>query len=229
VPGGAAYSRGAPERMFKRSDLRLPPSDPAVAPGPGMGDGDPTSAPRPHPVGHLTDLSRLPIRDRDGRLLMVVEAPAGSRLKLKYDPRLGAFTISRPLVLGLAYPFDWGFIPSTRASDGDALDCMALGDAPTYPGVLIPCRAIGLARYTQDDPEGGKQAARQRNDRVIAVPVDAPRWDQLTDARKLPTRIREEIEAFFACAVLLEDKGLRFEGWDGPKAADKAIREATLR
>ncbi len=201
-----------------------------------MSSADPTPAepaePAPHPVAHLTDLSRLPIRDRDGRLLMVVEAPAGSRLKLKYDPRLGAFTISRPLVLGLAYPFDWGFIPSTRASDGDALDCMVLGDAPTYPGVVIPCRAIGLAKYTQDDPEGGgsgKKAVRQRNDRVIAVPLEAPRWDTLTDARRLPTRVRDEIEAFFACAVLLEDKGLRFDGWDGPKAADKVICEATLR
>ncbi len=219
--------------MFKRLDLHLPSTGPMAAVGGGMANADPPAAATSSPlsVPHLTDLSRLPIRDRDGHLLMVVEAPMGSRLKLKYDPRLGAFTISRPLVLGLAYPFDWGFIPSTRASDGDPLDCMMLGDVPTHPGVVIPCRAIGLARYTQDDPEpapSGKRRPRLRNDRVIAVPTDAPRWDALKDARKLPTRLRDEIEAFFACAVMLEDKGLRFDGWDGPKAAEREIRDAMV-
>ncbi len=219
--------------MFKRLDLQLPLIGHAAAVGGGMANAIPPAAdPQPAlPVPHLTDLSRLPIRDRDGHLLMVVEAPMGSRLKLRYDPRLGAFTISRPLVLGLAYPFDWGFIPSTRASDGDPLDCMVLGDAPTHPGVVIPCRAIGLAKYTQDELDqetAGKRRPRQRNDRVIAVPADAPRWDALKDARKLPTRLRDEIEAFFACAVMLEDKGLRFDGWDGPKAADKAIYDAMV-
>src|SRR4051794_32583753 len=88
------------------------------------------------------DLISLPTYDRDGALLVVVESPQGSPLKLKYDSELAAFTISRPLVLGLRYPFDWGFIPSTRMADGDPLDAMVLGDTPCFPGVVLRCRPI---------------------------------------------------------------------------------------
>ena len=50
-------------------------------------------------------------------------------MKLKYDPKREAFTISRPLVLGLSYASDWGLVPGTSAPDGDPLDAMVLMDA----------------------------------------------------------------------------------------------------
>ena len=65
----------------------------------------------------MKDLVSLPARS-GGAVLVVVETPAGSRVKLKLDSELGHVTVSRPLPLGLHYPFDWGFIPSTRAADG---------------------------------------------------------------------------------------------------------------
>ena len=70
-------------------------------------------------------LSNLPAYGEDGAVHAVVEAPKGSLVKLKYEIKLGAFTVAHSLPLGLSYPFDWGFVPSTQAPDGDPLECLS--------------------------------------------------------------------------------------------------------
>lgn len=172
-------------------------------------------------VSRMT-IDALPPRDREGRLHVVVESPRGSQVKLKFDPELGAFTLSRALSLGVNYPYDWGFIPGTCAADGDPLDAMVLLDVPTYPGVVLVCEPIGVLKVEQRraDHDGV-----ERNDRILAMPVGAPRLDT-RDARDLPARTREEIELFFQTVVALECKELKLLGWEGPSAADKLIEEA---
>jgi len=67
--------------------------------------------------------SQLPHRDpASGRVLVLIDIPAGSRNRYKYDAGLGVFSISRRLPAGLSFPHDFGFIPGTCAADGDALD-----------------------------------------------------------------------------------------------------------
>jgi inorganic pyrophosphatase len=170
----------------------------------------------------MADLFRLPARDDDGDIHVVVESPRGSRVKLKYEPALGVFTLARPLILGVQYPFDWGFVPSTRAPDGDPLDAIVLSEAPSYPGVVLACRAIGVVLVTQNAKEGG----RERNDRLVTVAKKAPRTDGIEDARQLQERVREELAQFFLVAVSLAGKDVRIEGWDGPERAQQLIEEA---
>jgi inorganic pyrophosphatase len=160
------------------------------------------------------DLLRLPARAHDGTLHVVVETPRGSRVKLKYSPELRAFVLSRTLALGVTYPFDWGFVPSTVAPDGDPLDAMILSDAPTHPGIVVCCRPLAVLRVEQNAKDGG----RQRNDRVIVAPVALER-----PAPPLTQRMREELEAFFVLATLFANKDLHLLGWEDAVAAEALV------
>jgi inorganic pyrophosphatase len=177
-------------------------------------------------------LDRLPARPTPhipGAFHVVVESPRGASVKWKFDPALNALSISRPLPLGLTYPYDWGFVPSTRAPDGDPLDALVLWEQPGFPGAVLPCRVIGALKVEQNKKGGG----RERNDRLIAIPLASQRQAGLNDVAALATREREELEAFFREAVRLEDKALALLGWAGPKEGaallTRALRAARRR
>src|SRR5687768_6032391 len=112
-------------------------------------------------------LTDLPPTAGEGVFHIVVESPRGSSVKLKYDVELEAFKLSRPLPVGLFYPFDWGFIPGTKGPDGDPIDGAILADYSTPTGTVVPCHLIGVLEIEQNDGKG----SRQRNDRVIGVPA----------------------------------------------------------
>jgi inorganic pyrophosphatase len=120
---------------------------------------------------------------------------------------------------GLSYPYDWGFIPSTKAEDGDPLDVLVIHDAQTYPGVVLRCRPVGILEVEQK-----KKGKKERNDRVFAVPDRSPLEADLTDVRDLPARAHQELEQFFLATNALEDKELKFLGWRGPNRAIKTIK-----
>ena len=170
----------------------------------------------------MPNLARLPIKAEDGYLRVVIETPRGSHAKLAYDPKLGVFTLSKSLLTGLTYPYDWGFIPSTKADDSDPLDIMVIHDAGTYPGLVLSCRLIGILQINQK-----KSGSTVRNDRLFAVPRNSHEEKGLKDVRGLSKPIREELEKFFIATDELEKKQLQILGWKGPKAAMKAVRDAS--
>jgi inorganic pyrophosphatase len=170
----------------------------------------------------MPDLHRLPVRTKNGDVHVVVETPRGSAAKLEFDPDLQVFTLSKALILGLSYPYDWGFIPSTEGEDGDPVDVLVLHDAATAPGLVLKCKIIGVLEVLQS--EKGKKPLR--NDRLIAVPRDSHREQTDKDARDLPKPVRKEIEKFFVATDELEDKDLKFLGWKGPKVGEHLIDRA---
>ena len=170
----------------------------------------------------MVDLLKLPVRNDDGDVHVVVETTRGSGAKLAYEPDLQVFTLSKALMLGLTYPYDWGFIPSTKGEDGDPIDALVMHDTATAPGLVLKCKIIGVLEVLQT--ENGKKPIR--NDRLIAVPRDSHREQADKDARDLPKQVRKEIEKFFVATDELEAKELKFLGWKGPNAGARLIETA---
>jgi inorganic pyrophosphatase len=170
-------------------------------------------------------LDELASWSADGVLHVVIETPRGSGAKLKFDPELCAMTLSRPLPLGVVYPFDFGFVPRTRAEDGDPLDAAVLLDVGTFPGVVLKCRPIGIVRASQKGSDGH----RVRNDRLVTVADGDRRRALVKEARDLGKREREEIEQFLFAAVALEGKELALLGWGDAAEARQAVDEASVK
>ena len=167
-------------------------------------------------------LHELPHQDDEGTLRAVIEAPKGARVKIKWEPKLGAMVLGRPLPLGLAYPFDWGFIPGTRAEDGDPLDALVLcEDASSWPGVVVPVRALGVLRIDQKGPKG-----RQRNDRLVTIPTALSRWGRIRTVTDLSREMRDEVEKFFLDSPFFTDKDARSRGFAGPAAARRIVEQS---
>jgi inorganic pyrophosphatase len=168
----------------------------------------------------MADLARLPSFSEADTFHVVVECPRGSAIKLKWDAALGAMSVSRPLGLGLVFPFDWGFVPSTSGPDGDPVDAIVLWDVASAPGIVVPCRALALLTADQKGVRGG----RIRNDRVLAVPIAARREADARSEWLLSPRVRAELEEFLCASTALEDKDLKILGWQDTDAALALIR-----
>jgi inorganic pyrophosphatase len=168
----------------------------------------------------MTNFTKLPTWADKTHIFAVIETPRGSRCKLEFDSDLHVFTLAKPLLAGLTYPYDWGFVPSTKADDGDPLDVLVIHDAGTYPGLVLRCQPIGVLEILQS-----AKGKKERNDRIFAVPDRSPFEGDLQDIRRLPKRAIDELEKFFEATNALEDKTLEFLGWRGPKQAIKTIKK----
>src|SRR5881392_3831889 len=100
---------------------------------------------------HRLLLELEPYDRESGALRIVIETPKGSRNKFNYDPDSDTFELAKVLPEGMNFPFDFGFVPSTRAADGDPLDVLVLMDEPTFPGCMLDCGLIGVMEAEQEE------------------------------------------------------------------------------
>jgi inorganic pyrophosphatase len=174
------------------------------------------------------DLSSLPALASEDSFHVVVETPRGSSLKIKYEPRWEAMTVVRPLPLGAYYPYDWGFVPSTSAADGDPLDAMLLWGVVSSPGIVVRCRAIAVLQVEQNRT-AHQRSERIRNDRIMAIPVEARREHDIVDLGDLSTRLRDELAQFAHASTALEGKDVEVLGWGDAKAAWEIVQASAKR
>lgn len=75
---------------------------------------------------------------------VIIETPRGCRNKFAFDAEQRIFALSRVLPAGMVFPLDFGFVPGTKAPDGDPLDVLVAMDEPAYPGIAAEARVIGI-------------------------------------------------------------------------------------
>ena len=151
---------------------------------------------------------------------MIVEIPQQSANKYEYDGELGVFRLDRALYSPLHYPGDYGFIPGTLADDNDPLDCLVLVQQPSFPGVMIEVRPVGVLNMVDND---------ENDQKILAVPNRNPRYDQIHTMDQIFPHVRREIEHFFAIHKELEGRVTQMHGWGGPIEARKTIVESRNR
>jgi len=151
---------------------------------------------------------------------VVIEISKGSRNKYEYDKDIESFALDRVLYSSVVYPADYGFIPQTIYDDGDPMDIMVLMEQATFPGCVIPARPIGIMGMI----DGG-----DKDYKILAVPVDDPRFKDINNISDIPSHILEEIEEFFKTYKNLEGKEVEVLGWESAEVAKKeAIRSINL-
>jgi inorganic pyrophosphatase len=164
----------------------------------------------------------LPAFDPDtGDLNVIIETPKGSRNKFAYDEKTGLFALSKLLPAGLAFPFSFGFIPSTRAGDGDPVDVLMIYDEFLFPGCLVQSRLIGGLKAKQS--EEGKM---KQNDRLFAVPILPQEYSPPRTMADLNKHLLSEIQEFFITYQRLMGKKFKISGVFGPKEAKALVQKA---
>ena len=170
-------------------------------------------------------LDKLPTWNRkDGLLNVVVETTKGGRNKMKFEPSVGAISLSRMLPLGLVFPYDFGFIPGTRGADGDPLDVLLIISEPTTPGCLVRSRLLGVLEAEQR--EGRKSI---RNDRLIAVAAADESHEETKRLHDLDEEIISEIKNFFVSYNRGEGRDFVVLGERGPRTAEKLVKRAASK
>jgi inorganic pyrophosphatase len=167
------------------------------------------------------NLLKLPIGAKSPEIVnTIVEIPGGGVNKYEYDKKLHVFRLDRRLYSPVHYPFDYGFIPSTLALDGDPMDVLIMGDEPTFTGCLVAARPIGLLDMLDQDVH---------DEKILAVASSHPRYMEVKEYTDIYPHVLKEIEHFFTIYKDLEGKRVKTVGWRDLKAAQQTITESHER
>ena len=132
-----------------------------------------------------------------------------------------AFTLGGLLAEGLSFPFDFGFVPSTVAEDGDPIDVMVLMDEPAHVGCVLAVRLIGVIEAQQT--EDGKTT---ENDRLIGVAIHSYSHEHIQSIDEVNKSILKQVEEFFIFYNKSRGKKFKVTGVHGPSKAVKRLQIA---
>lgn len=158
--------------------------------------------------------AQLPIGDNmPNSVFCVVEIPKGTKNKYEYDEHLDIIKLDRVVHSSVVYPVNYGFIPETRAQDGDHLDALVLGHDQIFPGCVVEIRPIGVLKMSDDKGVDWK---------IVGVIADDAKADAKLEITDIDEEFKKEIAHFFEVYKQLEGKTVTVEGWG---TRDEAVAE----
>ena len=147
---------------------------------------------------------------------VVVEIPQGTQDKYEYDEKLDVIKLDRVLYGAQRYPANYGFIPQTRAKDGDHADALVLSTNPLLIGSVVACRAIGMMEMVDSG---------EIDNKIISVPSEDPRFTDITSLEDLPQHFLKEVRNFFETYKVLQGKSVEIKGFHGKQEAIAELEE----
>lgn len=147
---------------------------------------------------------------------VVVEINKGSKNKYEIDKKTGLIKLDRTAHTAQDFPFDYGFVPRTLWHDNDPLDVIILTTYPLQPGILVDVRPVAIMNMV-DGGEG--------DDKIIAVPIEDPRWDNVKDLADINPHTLKEMEHFYSTYKKLQNKEVQVTGFKGAEEARLAFAE----
>ncbi len=149
----------------------------------------------------------------------IIEIGRGSNNKYEIDKETGLIKLDRANYSAAAYPFDYGFVPQTLWHDGDPLDIVLLTTYPLQPGILVSARPVAVIEMIDSGESDYK---------IIAVPTEDLRWNDVQDLADLNQHTVKEIKHFFETYKELKGKPALVEinGIKGKDAAIVAFKES---
>ncbi|MEZ5434479.1 MAG: inorganic pyrophosphatase [Verrucomicrobiales bacterium] len=153
---------------------------------------------RPHPW-HGLEIGNDPRREINA----YIELTPFDLVKYEIDKMTGYLRVDRPQRTSSVPPALYGFIPrtfcgsrvcdlmpGTEAGDGDPLDICVLSERPISRGeIIVSARIVGGLPMN----DGG-----EADDKLIAVLVNDPIWQDIGDVTELPQVLVERLRHYFA-------------------------------
>ena len=150
---------------------------------------------------------------------VIIEVPKGSNNKYEYNSEHDVFQLDRVLYSSVHYPGCYGFIPQTLGGDGDPLDAVVLTGEPVTTGTVLNARPVGYLKMTDD---------KGQDEKILAVPVDDPRFNERRSLKDVRKHILLEIEHFFQIYKDLENKFVEIDKWYDLEDTKKLVLESNL-
>lgn len=138
-----------------------------------------------------------PARITPSDFIGVIEIPKGYKQKYELDKETGLLILDRILYTSTHYPANYGFIPRTLSDDGDPLDVLVLCSESLEPLSMVRCYPIGVITMLDNGAN---------DEKIIAIPVGDPTYNNYKDITKLPVHIFDEMRHFFSVYKQLENK-----------------------